>query len=108
MSSYRTGQGYFINHGTETYRTQEADVLTCAHCQAVLLFSSWKDDGGFCRPEMKPLCGTCADRALIYGCEPFMKKLEAFVREQYSYSQFIKVAGLEPPAPPRPIITGGK
>lgn len=92
--SYRTGMGYLIN-GVNSTRPFEADILTCAHCQAVLYLRLWREDGGFCRREMKPLCGPCADRALQFGCEPFLKKLEAFTREQVNRAQFKKLAGLE-------------
>lgn len=108
MTSILHGAGYFINNQLGPAREkQEDDVLTCAHCQAILLAHAWREEGGFCRSEMKPLCLRCADRALVYGCEPFMKKLEGFTRSQYRYQQFLKVAGLEPPPAQRPIITGG-
>lgn len=106
------GEGYYANRVTGESKLAEAAVMTCAHCQAVLTLHSvpgqtnWKEDGGWCRAEMKPLCGPCADRALVYGCEPFLKKLEQFTDATIKYQQFIKLAGLEPAPTPRPIITG--
>ena len=90
------GAGYLIN-GVNLTRPFEADVLTCAHCQKILLLHLWKEEGGFCRREMKPLCLACADRALMFGCEPFLKKLEQFTREQVKVTQFHKVAAAMPP-----------
>jgi hypothetical protein len=81
VKSIRTGQGYLIN-GVNSTRPFEADVLTCAHCQKVLLYHLWREDGGFCRREMKPLCGACGTRALTFGCEPFLRTLENFEKEQ--------------------------
>lgn len=93
---HRRGAGYLIN-GVNLTRPFEADILTCAHCQKILLLSAWKEEGGFCRREMKPLCLRCADRALTFGCEPFLKKLEAHTREQYRTFQFHQVAAATPP-----------
>jgi hypothetical protein len=90
------GAGYLIN-GVNLTRPYEADILTCAHCQKILQLHLWKEEGGFCRREMKPLCLHCADRALTFGCEPFMKILEAFAKEQTRLMQFHKVAAAMPP-----------
>ena len=103
--SYLKGMGYLVN-GVNSTRPYEADMLSCAHCQGLLELVKWREDGVFCRREMKPLCGPCADRALQFGCEPFLKKLEQFTHEQYAHSQFAKIAGLDPP-PPQQLIAGG-
>lgn len=82
----------------------EGDVQTCTHCQAVLIMGKWKDDGGFCGRCMAPICGPCADRMQVLGCEPFLKKLEAELDALVKYRQHLKVAGLdEPAAKPQPF-----
>src|SRR5271169_3907802 len=101
------GAGYFENRVTRDSAPQKSDVLTCAHCQKVIRLHDWRDDGGWCRAEMKPLCGGkegCAERALTHGCEPFMKKLEAFASAQLKLQAYLKRLGLER-EPPRSIIT---
>lgn len=87
-------------------KLRQADIQTCWHCQAIVKLNEWKEDGGFCRGCMKPVCNLCADEMLVYGCVPFMKKLETAMNLGEKYRQYIKLAGLEPPAPPQPIITG--
>jgi hypothetical protein len=47
----------------------------------------------------------CGTRALTYGCEPFLKKIEAHAERLMRFERFQKVAGLEPVAA-QPIITG--
>lgn len=93
--------GYLINYRSGVLaREQEADIDTCAHCGVVLYLhpmpgkTLWKEDGGFCRAEMKRLCGPCADRALTHGCEPQMKVIERMANESIRYTQFKKLAGL--------------
>lgn len=99
------GAGYFVNDQGLRSR-QEADVQTCAHCQAVVKMQDWKEEGGWCAREMKPLCLPCADAALIYGCVPFLKKVEQFMEAQMRFIQFSKIAGLDKPAAPQTIYTG--
>jgi hypothetical protein len=89
------GAGYFIND-KDTSRPQEADIQTCSHCQRVIKMQEWKGDGGFCGKCMHPICGPCATRAMTYGCEPFMKKIEQYAEKSMRYHQFSKIAGLEP------------
>jgi hypothetical protein len=103
------GEGYFGNRVNGESSVNEAAVMTCAHCQKILYLHSvpgqpnWREDGGWCRSEMKPLCGPCADRALTYGCEPALKKVESYGNALVKYQQYLKVAGLEP-AKPAPLI----
>lgn len=84
--------------------------MTCAHCQKVLYLHdvvgqpNWKEDGGWCRCEQKPLCGPCADRALIYGCEPALKQVETYGNALVKYEQYLKLAGLEPAQSARALI----
>lgn len=99
------GSGYFLNN--KDLRTkQEADIQTCAHCQALINMQLWKDDGAWCGKEMKPLCCKCGDRALTFGCEPFLKKIEAYAETQMRFEKFLKDAGFDAPVPPQPIFTG--
>lgn len=102
---FSRGAGYYVND-KELRTRQEADVATCSHCQAVILLQKWKEDGGFCSKCMHPICGPCADRALTFGCEPFMKKLEQFAERAMRFEQFRKAAGLEPVVP-SPILLPG-
>lgn len=99
--------GYLLNDDRNSGgKKTEADVQTCWHCQKVINMQLWKGDGAFCRGCMKPICAACGDRMLVFGCEPFLKKLEAFTDSVVKYSQYLKIAGLEPVAPPSSIITG--
>jgi len=98
--------GYLLNNKDDARTKQEADIQTCWHCQAVINMQKWKDDGAFCRTCMKPICTACGDRMLIYGCEPFLKKLENATNAAIKYAQFLKVAGLDPAPPPPPNSTG--
>lgn len=99
MTSYRHGQGYLIN-GVNATRPCEADILTCAHCQKILYLHTvpgqvnWREDGGWCHREQKPLCADCGTRALTRGCEPFLKTLEGFEREQRRLATMIEDAQL--------------
>lgn len=105
------GEGYFLNAEESGRHRQEAAVLSCAHCQKVLFLHdvpgqvNWRQDGGWCRREMKPLCGPCADRALTFGCEPFIKQIEQTANLRVRLEQFHKLAGLDPPPPARQIVT---
>lgn len=83
------GAGYFVNDKEER-KKQEADVQTCAHCQSVILMQLWKQDGGWCGQEMKPICGPCATRAMTHGCEPFLKKIEKYAEAQMRFQKLIK------------------
>jgi hypothetical protein len=56
---------------------------------------------------MKPICDACGKRAEIYGCEPFLKKIEQYAEAQMRFERFSKDAGLEPAAP-QTIIPAGR
>ncbi len=100
------GAGYFLNNkDLNVSEREEADVQTCSHCQAVIKMQEWKKNGAWCGKCMKPLCLQCGKRAQIFGCEPFIKKLEQIAEKQMRFERFKKDAGLEPVAP-QPIITG--
>jgi hypothetical protein len=87
------GSGYLIN-GQNLTRPYEADIQTCAHCQAVIELQ--KKDFGWCQREMKPLCHACGITAHTQGCVPFMKTLEAFAQQQLRYTQISKLAAYRP------------
>jgi hypothetical protein len=101
---FTKGAGYFLND-KELRTRQEADVQTCSHCQGVLKMQEWKNDGAFCGKCMHPICGPCGTRAMTYGCEPFLQKIEQYAERTMRFEKFRKDAGLEPVAP-QPIITG--
>lgn len=89
--------GYYRNDDTPSGGSlSEADIQTCTHCQKILKMNLWKEDGGFCGRCMAPICGTCADKMLTNGCEPFIKQIEQSLESDYKKKQFRKIAGLDP------------
>jgi hypothetical protein len=110
---YARGAGYFRNDDRPAGGTKaEADVLTCPHCQAVIKMQQWDvvdnggKGGGWCSRCFAPTCRACAKRMRLYGCEPFMKQLEAQMELGLKYAGFLKLAGMEPARPTQQIITG--
>ncbi len=101
------GAGYLLNDKNLRSR-QEADIQTCSHCQAVLKMQEWKDEGAWCGKCMKPICGPCGTRALIFGCEPFIKKIEEYAEKQMRFARFLKDAGLDKPTTPHALLVGPK
>lgn len=104
-------RGYFVNYRSGVLsQAQEADIDTCAHCGTVLFLhpvpgkTCWTEDGAFCRSEMKRLCGPCGTRALTFGCEPQLKQIENIANATMKFEHYLKIAGLEPPPSPRPLI----
>lgn len=97
------GAGYYVND-KDLRAKQEADVQTCAHCQAVILMQQWT--GGWCGREMKPLCESCAARAQLFGCEPFMRKIEEQMRPKMRFKKLRIVERKPPTDVPQPIIIG--
>lgn len=89
------GAGYFLDgKNLNVSQRTEADIRTCTHCQAVIKMQEWKVEGAWCGRCRAPICHPCGARAEIWGCEPFLKKLE----------KAVKAAGT--PVPPKSIITG--
>ena len=105
LTPHTHNAGYYLKDDPNG-RKKEADIQTCTHCQAVINMQVWKDDGAFCKLCNAPICNHCGDRALTFGCEPFMKKLEVFTDAVVKYQQYLKMAGLDPVNPPSLIITG--
>lgn len=85
------GAGYFVNDKDLRTR-QEADVQTCSHCQAIIKMQEWKQEGAWCGKCMKPICCPCGTRALTFGCEPFLKKIEQYAEQQM---RFARILGLK-------------
>ena len=102
---YAKGAGYFVNDKNLRTR-QQADIRTCTHCQRIIKMQEWKDDGAWCGKCMAPICGPCGTRALTFGCEPFIQKIEQYAEAQMRFAKFRKDAGLDEPVTPQPIITG--
>jgi hypothetical protein len=96
------GSGYFLNDNTASGGEKvEDDVRTCPHCQAVILMRKWRAYGGFCRQCNAPVCGLCGERMEMFGCEPFLKILEA----QFGRDSRIRSV-MEPVALPQSIVYG--
>lgn len=114
---FTKGAGYAINHQnlTPNQGREEADIRTCPHCQVVINLQQWKDDGAWCGTCNAPVCGghgnpLCVLERRLYGCVPFLKKLEQFTKGQVNIMAFRKLAGLDTPPPNHQpsIIVGGK
>jgi hypothetical protein len=95
ISSRTHGQGYYLNDNRANENgIEEADVLTCKHCQKVILKTPWKEDGGFCGKCFGAICSSCADKMLTRGCEPFVKLIEKQMEEQYRKQQNARIIGI--------------
>ena len=98
--------GYYFNrYSCDTNLTEDA-VQTCSHCQAIIKMSEWKQDGGWCSRCEKPLCNhaDCMAQTARLGCVPFIQQLERQIENTIKLEQHLKIAGLEPSPPPRPLI----
>lgn len=101
------GAGYLLNDNRAAHQgVEEADIILCPHCQKVIKLSQWKAaDGsganGWCSKCQAPCCGNgpCAADFAANGCRPFMARIDAVIKAEYSRLQFRKVAGLEPEQP---------
>lgn len=111
---HRHNVGYLINNQNFSTRggRQEADIKTCGHCQRILRMHVWRVDGAFCTKCWSPICGNenpaCVHENKVYGCVPFLKRIELYAKAQIKFHQFVKMAGLEPVAPPPSIIVTGR
>lgn len=95
LTPHRRGAGYYLNNqGLGAREKEEGDVQQCVHCERVLIVQQWKEDGGWCRRCMGPVCVWCADRMLTHGCEPAVKKIEEAFNLGEQLRQFRKLAGL--------------
>lgn len=101
----RHNAGHYLSYADGVgHKQQEADIKTCPHCQAVIMLK--KESGDYCSKCQAPVCPTCAARMDLYGCEPFLRKLERYIGAQEQYEKFLKEAGVVSPVPPQPIFTG--
>ena len=95
------GAGYLFNTSEDT-ETEEADILCCPHCQQVIKLQEWKLDreqgggikGGYCRQCRAPICPGCTDRMILYGCEPYLKKIDEELERSYRIQQNRKMMGI--------------
>lgn len=86
---YTKGAGYLLDgQKLNVSKREEADIRTCTHCQVVIKMQEWKDQGAWCGKCFAPICDKCGERAAIHGCEPFLKKLEAFAESQMRFSKY--------------------
>lgn len=110
MKTIGRGAGYaFIDNRAAGEGKEEFDFLTCPHCQAGINLQNWRRaDGqsGWCPNCQAPICGACATKMLTEGCKPFIAKIERALANDYRYSQFRKLAGLDP-EPPASFIRPG-
>lgn len=88
--------GYFLNNSSSA-RKEQADIQICTHCETVVYMQKWQEDGGWCGKCMAPICGSCADRMLTFGCEPFIKRIEAAFESAVQLKQHRKMVGLDAP-----------
>jgi hypothetical protein len=63
--------------------------------------------GGFCTKCEAPICWMCVPEYAKNGCIPFLRKIEEHTDALIKLDQFRKLAGLEPPEPPRELIVSG-
>ena len=93
------GAGYLFNDNRASGgKLEEADVLSCNHCQKLLVGRNWRDDGGWCGSCGQPVCGPCADKILLPldqggGCVPFVKRVEQALDENYRRKQNERILG---------------
>lgn len=96
--------GYFRNDDRLSGgKLSEADIQTCPHCQGVIKMQEWRvaKTQNFCTGCMKPTC----DQLDCEPCIPYLKRLDERRNWDEKYRTFVKMAGLEPPPVPQPIIT---
>jgi hypothetical protein len=100
MKRQADGAGYLFNDDRNSGgKLDEADMVTCPHCEALLRLQDWRKEreqggGGWCRKCFAPVCGPCLDRMLVFGCEPYLKKIDQAVEENYRRQQNRKTLGI--------------
>jgi hypothetical protein len=71
----------------------------------------WKQDGAFCTKCWSPICGNenpaCVQENQLYGCVPFLRRLELYTNAAVKYQTYLRMAGLDPVAPPPSLIVTG-
>ena len=77
LRSVFNGAGYYTNDNRASGgRLEEDDLVGCEHCQASVKRAEWKMHGGYCRECDSPLCITCAEKAVKFGCDNFKRLVE--------------------------------
>jgi len=95
ISRRTNGQGYYINDNRVSGgNLTEGDVWTCLHCQATVIKSAWKEQGGFCHRCNGPLCDPCAAKAVQEGCTPFLKLIERQLQDAHRREQNARIFGI--------------
>lgn len=88
--------GYILNDNRASGGEKaEADILTCAHCQAVIERKKWEHRGGWCGRCGTYVCFECGEKTKREGCTPFVKLIEAHLTKQARQRAFSAIAGLE-------------
>lgn len=95
MRSVFTGHGYLLSDDRASGgKKDEADLLGCNHCQALLKRSAWAENGGMCMSCDAPVCSLCRDRIPTHGCEHFLRQLTEALETQYRRDQNMRVLGI--------------
>jgi hypothetical protein len=99
--------GYFRNDDRPGGgKLTEADIQSCPHCQGVIKMQEWHQEGGWCAKCEAPLCNNpfCIAETSLYGCVPFVRKLESYLKQHFRVESFKKLAGLDKPSDSHNII----
>ena len=92
MKSISTGQGYlWSDNRCSGGQVEEADLLGCKHCQALIDKRKWREAGAFCHHCDGPICATCDS---VPGCTPFEQRLDQQLREAHRREQNAKLLGI--------------
>ena len=103
MSSITHQSGYLFNDDRAAGgKVSEADIIACPHCESLISYQDWRKEraqgggltGGWCRKCSAPVCGPCLNRMLVFGCEPYLKKIDQAVKDSYRRQQNRKVLGI--------------
>lgn len=88
--------GYIKNDDTASGgKVTEHDILTCAHCQKLILKSQWETKGGWCWKCGKHVCFGCAEKTKVEGCLPWRKRIDTYLEEKARQRQLSRALGLE-------------
>lgn len=86
------GSGYLLNDNRcSGNAVEEADVLGCMHCHAVILKHKWADQGAYCHQCDGPICSECDKDP---NCKNFMRQLDQANDENYKAAQRALILGI--------------
>jgi len=94
------GAGYHLNDDTNSGGQKiEHDVIACTHCERLLFVADWKKErsqggGTVCRKCQSPVCGPCGERMIVFGCEPFLAKLDKMIEASERKAQNRRILGI--------------